>query len=413
MSVDELIPHLFRTEYRKIVSVLSRLFGIEHIETAEDIAGDVFLLASETWGLKGVPENPVAWLYTVAKNRTRDHLRRHALFTRKIAPMLSRDASGLPQEGGNPDVEIDLSADNIRDSQLRMMFAVCHPCIPQEAQVGLALNVLCGFGAEEIAEAFLCGKDVIYKRLSRAKEKLKHENIPIALPTSAQINDRLETVLTTMYLLFSEGYYSTSQNIPLRKDLCVEALRLTVQLSENENTDTPEVNALISLMCFHSSRFDARIDRDGDLVLYEDQDTGLWNEELILQGMHYLNRAARGNRLSKYHLEAGIAYHHTQRGDTPEKWQGILDLYDRLLLMEYSPVAALNRIYALARVRGKREAIMEAESLPLGDGHLYHALMADLYKEIDDDRVLEHLYEAMARAKTPAERRLIAKKIPR
>ena len=399
-----LIPHLFRTEYRKIVSVLCRLFGIGHVEIAEDIASDVFLLAAETWGQKGIPDNPVAWLYAVAKNQTRDYLRRDTLFHKKIARVLNEPSSV-------PEIDIDLSGENIRDSQLRMLFAVCHPCIPKEAQVGLALSVLCGFGTEEIAEAFLCGRDVIYKRLSRAKEKLKLENIPVALPTPAEIDARLETVLTAMYLLFNEGYYSTSQNVPLRKELCVEAMRLTVQLTENEQTDKPEVDALLSLMCFHSSRFDARLNMDGELVLYEDQDTDLWNQELIWRGLQYLNRAARGERMSKYHLEAGIAYWYTQKQDTQEKWASILDLYDRLLAREKAPVAALNRIYSLSRVRGKTAAISEAEALGYEGNHLYHALLAELYKDIDRMKALKHLHQAMACAKTDPEKKLIAKKI--
>lgn len=190
---------------------------------------------------------------------------------------------------------------------------------------------------------FLTNKEVIYKRINRAKEKLKEANIKIEQPTVSEINNRLENVLTTLYLLFSEGYYSTSQNTILRKDLCAEAMRLTFLLIENPTTNLPSVNALLSLMCFHSSRFDARTNEDGETILYQDQDETLWNQELIEKGQHYLVKASTGNHLSKYHLEAGIAYRHTQKEDTPEKWQNILQLYNRLLILEYSPIAALNR----------------------------------------------------------------------
>jgi RNA polymerase sigma factor (sigma-70 family) len=173
MNQTELIPHLFRTEYRKIVAVLCRLFGIDHIEIAEDIVSDTFLSASEVWGLKGLPENPNAWLYTVAKNRTRDYLRRNSLFTKTISKELKYGATG------SKEMEIDLSVKNINDSQLAMIFVVCHPCNPPEAQIGLALNLLCSFSPDEIANAFLTDKQVIYKRLQRARKKLRSEKIKI------------------------------------------------------------------------------------------------------------------------------------------------------------------------------------------------------------------------------------------
>src|SRR3990167_9188268 len=305
MEQQELIPHLFRTEYRKIIAVLCKLFGFQHLRAAEDIVSETFLLASETWGLKGLPPNPTAWLYTVSKN--------NKIFTEKVAVELS--ASDLPQADQH-EVEIDLSGKNLNDSQLKMMFAICHPSIPKEAQIGLSLNILCGFGAEEIADAFLSTREATYKRLARAKEKLRIENIQIELPDATEIDSRLETVLTTIYLLFSEGYYSSSQNTVLRKDLCIEAMRLNLMLVENEQTNLPQANALLSLMCFHTSRFEARMDLQGDLIVYEEQDESSWNMELIAKGIHYLNAASQGTKISKYHIEAAIAYWHTQKTDT-------------------------------------------------------------------------------------------------
>jgi RNA polymerase sigma factor (sigma-70 family) len=224
MEQAELIPHLFRTEYRKIVSVLCYLFGIEHIETAEDIVSDTFLLATELWVVKGTPENPTAWLYKVAKNKTKDYLKHSNIFEQKISKEL------LYTTNTTEEIELDLTNKNIADSQLAMMFAICHPCISIEAQICLSLNLLCGFGAEEIADAFLTNKDVIYKRLKRAKEKLRAEKVKIEQPGLIEINERLPTVLTTLYLLFNEGYYSSSQNTTLRKDLCLEAMRLNYLL---------------------------------------------------------------------------------------------------------------------------------------------------------------------------------------
>jgi len=405
MSTHTLIPHLFRTEYQKITAVLCRLFGIEHIEIAEDIASDAFLQAAETWGLHGMPENPAAWLYTVAKNKAKNYFRHDAVFREKIARQLSHTL----QDAG--EIEIDLSPANIRDSQLQMMFAVCHPAIPAEAQVGLALRILCGFGLDEIANAFLVNKETINKRLTRAREKLRGAKIKIELPPPEAIHSRLETVSTTIYLLFNEGYYSLAQDTVLRKDLCLEAMRLAYLLVENEQTSTPEINALLSLMCFHASRFEARIDTNGDAVLYDDQDSKLWNKELIEKGEHFLNNASKGNIVSKFHLEACIAYWHTQKNDTGKKWESILQLYNQLLIIEYSPIAALNRTYALSKVHGKQTAIEAAEKLGLGTNHLYHALLGNLYTGIDHKKAIGHLQTALAMAKSAADKKIILKQI--
>ncbi|MBI3579290.1 MAG: sigma-70 family RNA polymerase sigma factor [Ignavibacteriales bacterium] len=405
MHNEELIPHLFRTEYRKIVSVLCKRFGFDRIEIAEDIASDTFLTATQTWGLEGIPSNPTAWLYHVAKNKAKNHLHRGSTFETKIAPALT----DVPPD--TPDQEIDLSPQNINDSQLQMMFAVCHPSISPDAQIGLSLRILCGFGIEEIADAFLTNKETINKRLFRAKEKLREEKIKIELPDSSEIDDRLEAVLRTIYLLFNEGYYSVSQNKTLRKDLCLEAMRLCTMLVEHKTTNTPEANALLSLMCFHASRFEARINRDGEIVLYQDQDASLWNTDLISKGGYFLHCAGQGNKVSKYHLEAGIAYWHTQKSDTKEKWENILQFYNRLLQIEYSPIAALNRTYALAKANGKHEAIVEAEKLNLADNHFYYTLLGELYTGLNNKKAKVHFDKAYSLAKTLTDKQAIQRKI--
>jgi RNA polymerase sigma factor (sigma-70 family) len=405
MGEQKLIPHLFRTEFRKIVAVLARFFGIENICVAEDITSETFLLALETWPFKGVPENPSAWLYTVAKNKAKNYLHRNQIFNEKIADQLKRSSSK------SYEAEIDLSDKNITDSQLQMLFAVCHPSIPAEAQIALALRMLCGFGIAEIATAFLTNKETINKRLLRAKEKLRQEKIQFELPPETEINKRLETVLTTLYLLFSEGYYSESQNVVLREDLCLEAMRLTYLLVENEETNKPGVNALLALMCFHSSRFPARKTQNGEIVLYQDQDETLWNQDLISKGVYYFNQAARGERISKYHLEAGIACWHTIKSDTKEKWENILQLYNQLLKIEYSPIAALNRTFALSKANGKREAIKEAEKLQLTDNHYYYMLLGELYSEIDNAKAKVNFQKAYALARTQPDKQIIQKKI--
>ncbi|MDQ6469781.1 sigma factor [Flavobacterium sp. LHD-80] len=406
MLEKELIPNLFRTEYQKIVSVLCSLFGIHHIEIAEDIVSDTFLAASETWAIKGIPENPTAWLYTVAKNKTKNHFKRTDIFEKKIVSEIKYNAPL-----NNPEIEIDLSEQNIADSQLAMIFAVCNPCNAAEAQIALALNLLCGFGISEISDAFLSNKEVIYKRINRAKEKLKEENIKIQSPNKTEISDRMDTVLKTIYLLYSEGYYSTSQNTTLRKDLCAEAMRLTYLLIQNQSTNLPETNALMALMCFHSSRFDARTSENGEIILYQDQDETLWNQELIDRGTYFLGKSSIGNTLSKYHLEAGIAYWHTLKSDTSEKWKHILELYNHLIILEYSPIVALNRTFALSKVIGKQEAVIEAEKLNLTDNHFYYSLLGNLYTDIDNLKALHHFETALKLAKTASDKNIISKNI--
>ncbi|MDY0987453.1 DUF6596 domain-containing protein [Flavobacterium sp. CFBP9031] len=406
MEHKELIPNLFRTEYQKIVSVLCSLFGIQHIEIAEDIVSDTFLTASETWAIKGIPENPTAWLYTVAKNKTKNYLKRNNVFETKIVTEIKYNTPL-----NNPEIDLDLSDQNIADSQLAMIFTVCNPCNSEEAQIALALNLLCGFGINEISDAFLSNKEVIYKRINRAKEKLKEENIKIQHPNNAEIKDRIQTVLKTIYLLYSEGYYSISQNTTLRKDLCTEAMRLTYLLIQNESTNLPQTNALMALMCFHSSRFDARTGLNGEIILYEDQDQSLWNQELIDKGAYFLSQSSTGNTLSKYHLEAGIAYWHTIKKETIEKWENILELYNNLIILEYSPIVALNRTYALSKVKGKKEAIKEAEKLNLTDNHFYYSLLGNLYSEVNTKKSLQHFETAMSLAKTTTDKNIISKNI--
>lgn len=405
MEHQELIPHLFRTEYRKIVSVLCKHFGFDQIEIAEDIASDTFLTAAQIWGLKGVPQNPAAWLYKVAKNRAKNHLHHVSIMEKKITPELKNTLVDFL------DNEIDLSPQSINDSQLQMMFAICHPLISPEAQIGLSLRILCGFGIEEIADAFLTNKETINKRLFRAKEKLREAKIKIEIPNPTIIDDRLANVLTTIYLLFNEGYYSISQNNTLRKDLCFEAMRLCNMLVENKNTNKPQANALLSLMCFHASRFEARLNKNGELILYEEQDTNLWNADLVSKGGYFLNCAANGNQISKYHFEAGIAYWHTIKADTKEKWENILQLYNQLLKIEYSPIAALNRTFALSKANGKEAAISEAEKLNLTGNHFYFTLLGELYIGIDNIKAKENFEKAVSLARTITDKQTIQKKI--
>ncbi|MCK9410445.1 MAG: sigma-70 family RNA polymerase sigma factor [Bacteroidetes bacterium] len=404
----EPLKQLFQQEFSKMVAVISRLFGLQHIETAEDIVSETFLQAAETWKKNGLPENPTAWLYAVAKQKTLSHFRRNKIFEQKVIPEVR-----LTMDAENEITEVNFSNENIKDSQLQMMFAVCNPSIASEAQIGLALRILCGFGIDEIAEAFFTSKETINKRLFRAKEKLRTEKISMELPPEDELTSRLNNVLHIIYLLFNEGYYSKTQNQILQKDLCIEAMRLGVMLTDYEGTNLPKTNALMALMCFHASRFEARKTNDDSFILYEQQNNALWDKELIHRGMHFLGRSAQGNELSSYHIEARIAYWHCIKEDTAEKWEDILRLYDQLLLINYSPGAALNRIFALYKTTGPQAALVEAEQLRLENNHFYYLLLGELYSTSDKVKSTFNYHKAQALAKTETERQSIREKIER
>ena len=399
--MSELIPHLFRTEAGKITASLCKHFGIEHIDVAEDITHDTFLRALEVWPFRGVPDNPVAWLYAVAKNKAINIVKRE----KKLHSIITKASVGDANR-----VEIDLTPEGITDSQLRMLFAVSHPSLAMEAQIALALRVLCGFGIAEIASAFLSNAETVNKRLLRAKKKLRDHQVKLELPGPSELLSRLESVQLTLYLLFNEGYYSETCDEIIREDLCFEALRLTNLLIDYEPTRTPSTLALAALMNFQASRLKARR-IDGKLVLYTDQEEGQWNWALINAGAQLLHQATQGNHVSRYHLEASIAYWHTRKDNTEEKWESILHLYDLLLQLHYSPVAALNRTFAVWKVRGVDAAISAAEQLGLEGNPYYHILLGELYKEKKMTAAKEHFSIALKLVRTTTERHFIENKL--
>jgi len=400
------LKHLFKHEFTKMVAVISKLYGLQHIEIAEDIVTDTFLVATETWEQKGIPLNPAAWLYTVAKQKTLQYFRRNKIYTDKVMPQLS-----LQQQGHEEMAELNFSYQNIKDSQLQMLFAICTPLIASEAQIGLALRILCGFGIDEIAEAFLSNKETINKRLFRAKEKLRAENVRLEFPPENEIDKRLDNVLHIIYLLFSEGYYSKTNNQILQKDLCLEALRLGIMLSEYQRTNLPKTNALLALMCFHASRFDARQTGGPDFILYNEQNPDLWDTALINQGWHFLNLSVQGIEITSYHLEARIAAWHCMKEEKAEKWEEILQLYNQLLLVNYSPAVALNRTFALYKANGWQQALTEAEKLKLDNNHFYFLLLGELYTHADMQQAKANFEKAYNLAKTQTEKQLIGDKI--
>ena len=399
MQPRELIPHLFRTEFAKISAVQTKIYGLENLEQAEDVASESFLAALETWPYKGIPENPSAWLYTVAKNKMKNHLQRTGHFQQKVLPQL------VPQF--SLEDEAIWSNEHISDSTLQMMFALSHPSIPPKAQIGLILRILCGFGIDEIAAAFLENPESTTKRLKRARQALRNATMTLEYPSEAEVIPRLQSVLKTLYLLFSEGYYSERNDEVIREEFCFEAIRLVSLLIDHIKTALPEVHALLALMCFQASRLGARKGINGEIILYDDQDVSLWDQRLISLGAYHFHKSAAGSKFSPYHLEAGIAYWYTVPDDHALKWANILDLYNHLLTIAYSPIAALNRTYAYAKVYGKVRAAQEAEKLNLKNNHYYYTLLGYLYMDLDNAISERHFQKALSLAKTSSDKIMI------
>lgn len=406
-SQQKLLPRLFREEYTKMTAVLYRHFGLKHIEIAEDIVSETFLKATETWSVQGIPKNPAAWLYVVAKNKAKDYLIRHTIFETRVKGAINLDELQFESD-------FDFTQQAIDDSQLAMIFAVCNPSNSIASQICLALQILCGFSVEAIASAFLTKTETIKKRLLRARKNLRQDNFQIKFLSEEAIQSRLDVVLKTLYLLFNEGYFSTSNDHLIRQDLCSEAIRLMLVLIESPSTNTPTVNALMALMCFQSSRLEARANNNGEIILYEQQDKDQWSQELIEKGNHYLIHAFSGavHWQTKYHLEAAIAYWHTTPTNN-DKWEHILQLYNQLILIEYSPITALNRTFAFAKVYGNKQAIKETEKLQLTHINHYHALLGYLYADTDLNKSIAHYSQAISLTKSASEKKTLQKEIER
>ena len=404
-EIPEILPGLFRREYTKMTAVLCRHFGLKHIETAEDIVSETFLKAAETWPLQGIPDNPTAWLYTVAKNKTKDYLKHTRIFETQVSPALLRGP-------GHSEPAVEFTAETIADSQLAMIFAVCNPANSPESQISLALQILCGFSIAEIADAFLAKPEAIRKRLLRARANLRNDQFQIGTLQPTDVQARLDVVLRTLYLLFNEGYFSKSGNVFIRKDLCAEAMRLTLMLAENPLANSRQVEALLALMCYQSSRFEARLNDNGSTVLFDAQDQSLWDRELIDRGNYYLVNACSGDMVSKYHIEAGIAYWHTTPPETA-KWEHILHLYNQLIVIEYSAPTALNRTFAFAKVYGNEAGLEEAEKLGLEGNTSYHSLLGYLYAPVSAKRAAGHYRRAIDLSKSPAEKQTLEREYMR
>jgi RNA polymerase sigma-70 factor (ECF subfamily) len=410
--INEQASHLFRHESGKMLAVLVKLFGLPQVAIAEDIVQETLLAAMENWKLKGMPDDPRAWLYRIAKNKTIDFLRRERNFRDNIAPSFAQQSllNAAPtqwMDGFFLDAEIE-------DAQLRMVFACCYPAIPVEAQLSLVLRSLCGLSNREIAAAFLLPEETVAKRLYRAKEKIREENLRLEVPQGEQLTPRLDAVLQAVYLLFNEGYKSATTDAIIRPDLCEEALRLGQLLANNPHTQLPKTHALQALMCFHAARFAARMDEDGSIVLLEDQDRRRWDRRLIGLGYMHLRDASAGQIISEYHLEAAIAsYHASSPSFDQTNWKGIFYCYDLLLKINPSPVVAMNRAIALGYSEGAKagiEALLKLEGLE--KNQFYHAALGDFWAKNGEVAKAKESYEkALQLAQLPAERKVMETKM--
>ena len=410
-----LVDHLFRHEAGRMVAILTRLFGIHNLELAEDVLQDTLHQALKDWSLGGIPDNPAGWLMVVAKRKAINIVRRERHLRNFAA-----DMDGLLKSGWTDCYTMDqiFLEDEIKDSQLRMIFMCCHPALPAEAQVALTLKTLCGFSIYEIASALLTSESNINKRLYRAKEKIRTEQIDFAVPSRRDLFARLDAVLLVIYLLFNEGYNATGDHQAIRKDMCLEALRLAMLLTENPVTNGyPQLYALLALMCFHSARFDARIDNNDCLVILEDQDRSLWNKELITQGAQFLIRSASGTAASAYHLEAAIAAEHCLSENFREtNWTKIHAYYTALERLKPSSVIRLN----LAIITGKKDgapaaiaALHELEKCrTLESYYLFYASLGEFYSQTGQkEEALGYFKQAKALAKSAATREVLDRKM--
>ncbi len=409
----DLAEDFFRREVGPLVAALTRIFGVRNLALAEDVVQDAFCRAVEVWRVRGVPENPSAWLMATAKNRALDRIRRERTAV-SFAPELSRH---LESEWTlAPAIAAAFAAASIRDGQLRMMFSCCHPKLPEPVQLALILNILCGFGAPEIAAAFLTGRPAIEKRITRGKAALSAARNLFDL-ASDDIEARLPTVQRALYLMFNEGYHGASSEMPVHADLCDESIRLVALLREHPRAATPATDALAALMHLHAARLPAKLNASGELSALVDHDRSRWDAERIAAGLELLRRSARGDQVTPYHLEAAIAAEHASAPTLAEtNWRAIVSLYDRLIAIAPTPVVALNRAIALAELEGPEAGLAALRAIEdeerLAAYPFYRAAFGELeLRRNDRAAATDHFRAALAVARSEPERRFLRRRI--
>jgi RNA polymerase sigma-70 factor (ECF subfamily) len=408
-TVFESVDHLFRHHSGQMVSVLSRIFGLEKLDMVEDAVQDALISALKTWPYAGYPDNPRAWLIQVSKNKILDRLRRDQKHTNDDgleSALVSVDPENTPY-----------FAKEVGEDQLRMIFACCHPAIPPDSQVALTLKTVGGFSVPEIASAFLSREDSVTRMISRAKQKLRDGGIRLEIPGPAEIPYRLDPVLKVLYLMFNEGYSASEGDSLVRTDLCFEAIRLCELLAAHPVTGTPKTHALAALFLFQGARLSSRHDYRGDLLLLSEQDHDLWDKTALGRALHHFRLSASGDELSDHHLEAEIAACHALARDFESTdWERILACYEELASRKFSPVVELNRMIVYAKVNGYREGLEElikfGEDDRLKNYNLFHVTMAHFLAETGDTRGARESYEkAITLTRNEPVRRFLTKKI--
>ncbi len=411
-GVSQLVEHLFRHESAKMIATLTRIFGVEHLSLAEDVVQEALSRALETWPYRGIPEKPSAWIMRASRNLALDVIRRQKSFRAKEA-----EIARLMERDGSASETAIFSEHEIADDRLGLMFVCCHPVIPPEAQVALALKTLCGFSVAEISHAFLTTEAAIAKRLTRAKQRIEEARVPFEIPTGDELARRLDSVLQSLYLLFNEGYKASSGEKLVRGELCEEAIRLTELLAQHPAGNHPKTHALLALMLFNAARLAAREDDRGNLLRLEEQDRTRWDQAMIARGMSHLRESAAGGVVSEYHLQAGIAAcHATAKDYQSTDWARILSLYDRLMEFDDSPVVALNRAVAVANVHGAKtglEAVRAIrDSKKLDSYYLLYAVIGELEMRLNNrEAAAQEFRKAFELTETKSERAFLLKRL--
>jgi RNA polymerase sigma factor (sigma-70 family) len=410
-KVSQIVEHLFRQEAGKIISALTGSFGLRNLELIEDAVQEALLKALRLWSYGSVPPNPAAWLMQVARNQALDVLRRSNRWREKEEEIV-REQQLSDSLVASP----IFSDEEIKDDQLRMIFACCHPALTRESQVALTLKILCGFSVDEIAHAFLTGPETIAKRLTRARERLQSNAVPFEIPSGPQLAQRLDSVLDVLYLLFNEGYNASHGQDLIRRDLCDEAIRLTSLLAEHPAGDTAKTHALLALLLFQAARFLARIDSAGEMLLLQDQDRSVWDRQKISQAFSHLDRASSG-KVSELHIQAGIAACHCNAQNyEATDWERILLLYDLLFELNDSPVVALNRAVALGKVRGPKSALDSIRDIKsvetLKNYYLLYAVLGEFHLASKNAReAKKNFRHAISLTSIPAEQHFLRRKL--
>jgi RNA polymerase sigma factor (sigma-70 family) len=404
-----LVEHFFRHEYGRLVATLTRMFGAHRLALVEDAVQGALETALTPWSLRGPPDDPSAWLYRVAYNKVLDGLRRNASRQR----ILDRHGDELAGIDEQPPSRF---AHEVNDDLLRMLFVCCDEALPPESRVVLALKTLCGLSTSEIALRLFTTEANVYKRVSRAHERLREVAPDGETPPLDALQTRLPSVHTVIYLLFNEGYLSAHAEDVIRRDLCDEAIRLGTLLAEHPIA-TPETHALLALMFFHSARLATRVDALGGLLPLADQDRSLWDGERIAEGARWLARAAKGDVFSRYHAEAAIAAEHCFAPSfAATRWNEISDFYAMLERIAPSPLYTMNRAIAVAEARGPEAGLSLLEDVTppgwLSGFYLWDAVLGDLHRRAGHlERARQHIERALERAPSEPERALLRKRL--